>query len=158
MSSFSLGYGIKPMRRTSLWIVASIALNLLMGGWILSWSLGLHTPPTSYEWQLGLRRSMSPADAAIVEETVKNFDRVREEAEPLVNADYDKLFAVLAKEPFDVDAANRALTDLVATRTNVKTQNQRFFLQELSDFSPAGRTAFLAAWQKQQSRVRANVR
>jgi hypothetical protein len=158
MSSFSVSYGIKPVRRISLWIVASIALNLLMAGWILSWSLGLHTPPTSYEWQLGLRGSMSPADAAIVDETVKNFDRVRDEADPLVSADYDKLFGVLAKEPFDADAANQALSDLAETRATVKTQNQRFFLKELSDFSPAGRATFLAAWQKQQSRLRANMR
>ena len=156
MSSFSVGYGVRPVRRISIWIAASIALNLLMGGWILSWTLGLHPTPKSYEWQLDLRKSLSPADRAVIEKTVQQFQETRLQSDRRVAAYYDRLFDILAKEPFDTDAANTVLTEINATRTAATTQP--FFLEELRDLSPAGRALLLANMQKRQRSWRANLR
>ena len=158
MSSFSVGYGVRPVRRISIWIAASIALNLLMGGWILSWTLGLHPAPKPNDWQLDLRKSLSPADGGVIEKAVQQFQEARLQGDRRIAAYYDRLFDILAKEPFDADAANSVLTEMNAARTADKAATQPFFLEELRDLSPAGRALLLASMQKRQESWRAGLR
>jgi hypothetical protein len=157
MSSFSVGYGVRPVRRISIWIAASIALNLLMGGWILSWTLGLHPAPKSYDWQIDLRKSLSPADGVVIEKAVQQFQDARLQGDRNIAAHYDRLFDILSKEPFDADAANLVLTEMNTARTADKATAQPFFLEELRDLSPAGRALLLASMQKRQISWRASL-
>jgi len=134
------------------WLIASVALNLVLLGLMLAWVWGMHTKQPYMSWQRSLLPSMSAADAAIVQEAATRIEEIKAQGDALVRAQSVRLRNEIVAEPFDRAAMEGAINALDAARNDEQTAVGRVFLDEMTALSPAGRISVKAAAERQSHR------
>jgi hypothetical protein len=149
--------GAPRASRPSIWLVASLAANLLLIGIVLAWISGIGTPPprrSPIDWQRAVIGSLSPEDARIVSATLERFDARQSANDDQMRANYPKLHSVIVTAPLDVQALQQAMDDGEKMRAERHAATERDFLDELTQLSPDGRTKLLAAFDQELQRWR----
>jgi hypothetical protein len=136
-----------PFRRRWGWLAASLALNLVLVGFICAWSLGMrsHTPNS---WQREIVSSLSAGDAAVVEHGIKGIADARAPGDLLIQAQHDQFHATLKTDPTNKILLKQLMDDIAKSRFNQALAINQAFLDELSELSPDGRSQIEAEMQR----------
>ncbi len=139
----------------SYWVFASVAVNLLLVGLILAWTLA---QPARRQplvtWQRELAPSLNPSDAAIVAGAADRIAAAQTEADKSVHVEYAHLRALLAAEPVDPAALNQSLHQIESIRNDEQSAMHTMFLNELTAISPEGRAKMLGAMERESQHWR----
>lgn len=154
MSSFSISRPQVPYRSRLGWLPASLAINLLMIGLVLAWVLNMPSPPRQalVTWQRELIPSLSPEDAALATAATGRIADAQSSGDTAVHEQYDKIRALLAVEPVDVDALKIVFDNIAAIRHDQQMAVGTAFRDELTVLSPDGRQKILAAMRRESDR------
>jgi hypothetical protein len=160
MPSFSArplaaSFGAPPFlqgRRRWEWLIASIALNLILIGLVLSFLLGARHHQPLVTWQMDLLPSLDAADAAIVSSATQRITDQQNGGDARIHLDYTKVRALLRVETPDRHALQEMFDDIAVTRNAEQTTINGIFLDELMALSPDGRAKTLAAMERESRR------
>ena len=154
MSSFSIPRARIPYRSKLGWLPASLALNLLLIGLVLAWVWNMPPPARQpiVTWQRELIPSLSPGDGALASDAAGRIADAQAAGDRAVHAQYNKVRALLAVEPVDRDALERAFTDMATIRHTQQVEVGDAFFDELVAVTPQGRQKILAAMEKESLR------
>ncbi len=132
--------------------MTSVALNLVLIGVILSFLFGNHQHQPLVTWQVELLSTLNPADAEIVKSATQRISEQQAGGDSRIHIDYTHTRAILAVEPLDRDALQRALGDIATTRNSEQIAIGGIFLDELVALSPDGRAKVLAGMERESRR------
>jgi hypothetical protein len=139
-------------RRRWEWLIASIAVNLVLIGLILSFLMGNHRRQPLVTWQQALLSSLSPSDAAIVQAATQRIADRQNDADAHAHMEFGRTRAILAVEPLDRDALKQTLNVVTDIRNSQQTETSGIFFEELTALSPEGRAKVLAAMERESHR------
>jgi hypothetical protein len=157
MSSIDAFYIPAARRRWSVWLILSIAVNLVLLGLILSWAFRFDGPPPHRpmrDLQRDLIPSLSAADAEIVTTTVQRLDEIQKRDDAVSVPRFARLQAALSANPYDRAATDTAFDQLEATRADHFREFRGIIADELSTLSPDGRAKLAAALSRDNPRPR----
>jgi hypothetical protein len=153
MSSFSIAPGIERRRPPrSFWLIASIAVNLVLIGLIFSWVIGMRAHQPLFGWQRDLIGSVSQADAVIVGNAADRFEEVQIHTDQLLVEQYMKLKDVLRAQPFSAADCQKVLDEMAFIRDDQQISFQRIFAEEAAALSPEGRLKLVDAMEREGRR------
>ena len=139
-------------RRRWEWLIASIAVNLVLIGLILSFLMGNHRHQPLVTWQREMLSSLSPSDAAIVQAATQRISERQSDSDAHAHAEFVRTRSILAVEPLDRDALKQTLDDITQIRNDQQTAVSGIFFEELTALSPEGRAKVLAAMERESHR------
>jgi Spy/CpxP family protein refolding chaperone len=151
MASFSTPPALETERRPG-WLIASVALNLILVGLILAWLFMPHEYQKLVTWQRGVVPSLSTTDAALVTDAANRIAAKQADADTKVHEDYARVRTILSTEPLDRAALEQELNQVVNTRNGQETDVLHIFLEELTSVSPEGRAKLVAGMEKASRR------
>ncbi len=151
MASFSTPPALQGRRRWE-WLVASIAINLVLIGLILSYLLGGHRHQPFVTWQSELLPTLGADDARIVQSAIDRIAAEQMSGDSRIHEDFTRTRAILAVEPLDRDALAKAMNDIAAARNAQQTEIGDIFRDELQSLSADGRAKILAAMERESRR------
>jgi Spy/CpxP family protein refolding chaperone len=142
-------------RRRGWLLPVSLAVNLLLGGFVLAWVVAMPpSHPSMVMWQRKILPDLSPADAAIVTDATTRIADAQEQGAKSMHANFSRVSALLAAEPLDQDALERTLAEMSTIRTGQQVAMDNAFFKELVALSPDGRAKILSALQREGRRWR----
>lgn len=155
MSSYSLGIaagGSPRTKRRSYWLIASVAVNLILIGLIAAWVMGMNAYQPLVGWQRDMIPSLSPKDAEIVRDATERMLVVQNKAELALPQQYATLKQVLKTSPFDREQCGKVLSDMGVIREEQQNAIGQIFLEEVSALSPEARVEMVAAMNREARR------
>lgn len=148
LPSGSMSPNLPRQRRRWRWLAVSVAVNLVLGGLILAWVLGMPPRPPSGSWQKEAIPSLSASDAAIVEDAVKRMGEIKTQGDIQSHESWAKLHGILEADPLDVDALTAQMDDMNRIRVEQSTSMGQTLLTELKTLSPDGRAKLVALMKR----------
>jgi hypothetical protein len=150
--SSSITPNLPQQRRRWRWLAVSVAVNLVLGGLILAWVLGMPPRPPSGSWQREVIPTLSASDAAIVEDAVKRIGDIKMQGDIQSHEGWAKLHGILEAEPLDVDALTAQMDDMNRIRVEQSTGIGQTLMTELRALSPDGRAKLVVLMKRLWSR------
>jgi hypothetical protein len=157
MASISALYMPASRRRPwSPWLIASVAANLILLGLILSWELFAGPPAhrPMREVQRSVIPSLSAPDADIVTAAIQKLDRTQVIDDAKAQAEFARVQAAMAANPFDAGALDTAFEAAEAARMAHFRQVRMIVVDELTAVSPEARALLAAAMNRENQRPR----
>jgi hypothetical protein len=134
------------------WLAVSIAVNLVLIGFVFAWALGMDSPRSPTTWQRDLIPSLSTQDAAVVTNAVQRINDLRSRYDAF-NEEQSALFrARLHGSPFDRAAMSEMLERINKNHADQRATIMHEFLDELTALSPDGLAKLTAAMEQQVGR------
>jgi len=153
MSSFSIAPGIERRPRPrSFWLIASIAVNLILVGLIASWVIGMRVHQPLIGWQRDLVGSVSAEDATVIGKAADQMEQVQIHTDQLLGAQYTKLKDALRAQPFSTLDCQKVLDEMAFIRDDQQISFQRIFAEEAAALSPDGRSKLVEAMDREGRR------
>jgi hypothetical protein len=156
MSSFSLPRPAAPYSSRIGWLPLSIAVNLLLIGFLLAWVVSNQAPAPRQPlvtWQRELMPTLSTSDAAVATDAVSRIAASQVACDDAVHAEYAQIRAVLAVEPVDNGAIQAHFDKIIALRNAQQNTALHAFGDELKNLSPEGRRIILTGMEKESQRL-----
>ena len=154
MSSFSIATSRSRRRGPgrSYWLIASIAVNLVLIGLMLSWAMGMRAHQPLFGWQRDLIGTLSQSDSAIVSNAADRLEAVQTRTDGLLMAQYEALKTALRARPFNPADCQKILDQMAFIRDDQQILFQQIFAEEAAALSPEGRSGLVDAMDREARR------